>query len=255
MSLNRFRSLHQSNDPLLLANVWDTHSAQLAEEVGCKAIGTSSHAISNSLGLDDGNNLSIDELLFFVKRIVKAVNIPVSVDLESGYATEPSAIAQNIKTLANLGVVGINLEDSILVNGKRTLVDANEFTNKLRSIVNILNEHNVSIFMNIRTDTYVTKHENALEETIKRGLLYKDAGAEGLFVPLIKDTDEIGKVIALVGLPLNVFATVDGPDYETFKQAGVHRISSGDAAYAKMIKLVKQTFSDFNENNLSKLFT
>lgn len=254
MSINNFRSLHKSGDPLLLANVWDAHSAQIAEEVGCKAIGTSSHAIANSLGIEDGNNLTMEELLFFVKKIVKSVNIPVSVDLESGYATEPSAIAQNIKTLANLGVVGINLEDSIIVNGKRTLVDANEFTNKLRSIVNILNEHNVSIFMNIRTDTYVTKHENALEETIKRGLLYKDAGAEGFFVPLIKETNDITQVINKIGLPLNVFAKADGPDYETFRQAGVHRISSGGAAYAKVIKLVKETFNDFNQTDLSKLF-
>jgi len=254
MSINKFRNLHQSGNPLLLANVWDAHSAQLAESVGCKAVGTSSHAISNSLGLEDGNNLSMDELLFFVKKIVKAVHIPVSVDIESGYAQDPSAIAQNIKTLANLGVVGINLEDSVTVNGQRTLVDANEFYNKLKSIIHILKEHNIDIFINLRTDTYVTKNPDALQETIKRGKLYKEAGVDGLFVPLIQNQADMREVIQEIGLPLNAFATKDGPNFDDCVKAGVHRISSDDAAYAKMIQLVKETYAGFNQKDLSALF-
>lgn len=254
MSYHTFKSLHNPQEPLLLCNIWDAHSAQIAEEAGAKALGTSSHVISNAIGLEDGNNLHFDQLLSVVKNIMQVATVPVSVDIESGYSDDPKVIADYIQALAAYGVSGVNIEDSKLANGERVLQDAAVFADLLSKLTQVLDERSVKVFINVRTDTYVTKHAEALKESIARGNLYKNSGADGLFVPLISDANEIKAVVAATELPLNVFATAEGPDYEAFKAAGVHRISSGNAAYAKIMDSLKEIYTDFQNKNLKALF-
>jgi 2-methylisocitrate lyase-like PEP mutase family enzyme len=107
-----FYQLHQQKRPLILANAWNVKSAQLIEKNGYKAIATSSSAIANSLGYEDGENISFDELFYVVQRIVSCINIPLSVDIETGYSNNISEVITNIQRLVDIGVVGINLEDS-----------------------------------------------------------------------------------------------------------------------------------------------
>ena len=116
-----FTQLHYQESPLLLGNVWDAHSAVIAQEAGFQALGTSSHAIAFSLGYKDGEEIPFDELLFMVERIMQVATIPVSVDFESGYSEKPKKVAKKVRKLTELGVVGINLEDSQVLNGKRQL--------------------------------------------------------------------------------------------------------------------------------------
>src|SRR5690606_5291210 len=111
MSYTKFKQLHQEKSILVLGNVWDAQSAKIAQDAGFKALGSSSHAIANILGYEDGEQISVDKILFMVEHIVKAVDIPVSVDFEAGYSDNPEKVAQHVKQLADLGVVGINLED------------------------------------------------------------------------------------------------------------------------------------------------
>lgn len=254
MKYAQFKELHQSGNPVIIANVWDAHSAKLAEKAGCAALGTSSHAISNMIGLEDGNNITFEQTLFFIKGIAENANIPVSVDIESGYGEDAATIVANIKTLADLGVVGINLEDSEIKDGARKLRPLYDFSALLKDIVAGLQAQQINMFINLRTDTYLTKHPQAVNETIARGKAYKAIGVDGLFVPLIKDKEEIEKVIQEAGLPLNVFATKDGPTYEEFVAAGVHRISSGDAAYAKTMKTASSAYQALAGKNLKGLF-
>lgn len=254
MSYTTFKQLHTKRAPLLLANVWNAHSAQIAQEAGAKALGTSSHVMSNAMGLEDGNNLSFEQLLSLVKDIMKVATVPVSVDIESGYSTDPATIADYLKQLAALGVVGVNIEDSGMENGERVLCNAATFAAMLSQVCTLLKADKVELFLNIRTDTYVTKHANAVKETVKRGMMYKEAGADGLFVPLIEADEDIKEVATKTGLKLNVFATKDGPTYEAFKKVGVHRISSGDAAYAKIMKELESVFKGFVDNDLNSLF-
>lgn len=240
MGLTKFKSLHHKDTPLVLGNVWCAKSAEIAEKAGYQALGTSSHAIAFSLGYEDGEKMPFEDLLFMVKHIVKAVKIPVSVDFEAGYSKDPQVVADHVKQLADLGVVGINLEDGIVVDGKRTLGPAEDLVKKIEAI-----KAQCDIFINARTDTYTTNHANALKEAIERGNLYKDAGADGIFVPLIETKNDLREFMKAVKLPLNVFTTPKLPEYDVLQDLGVARISHGAKLYDLMTEKTAKRLAKF----------
>lgn len=247
-TFNTFKSLHQNHTPLLLANIWDAHTAKLAQEAGYTALGSSSHAIANALGYEDGENISFDQLFFVVKHIMKVVKIPVSVDFEAGYSDNIDEVANYAKQLTDIGVVGINLEDGIVKDGKRILGDSSLLSDKIKAI-----KAATTIFINARIDTYTTKHPDSLNESIKRALLYKAAGADGAFVPLIEKESDIQAFVNQVDLPLNVFATPELPDYETLGKLGVKRISHGAKQYELLMKKSEEIFRNFKQTKEYKL--
>ncbi len=247
-NIQQFKALHHQSQPLLLGNVWDAHTAKLAEKAGFKALGSSSHAIALSMGYADGENISVDELLFMIKRIIEVSDIPVSVDFEAGYSDDPKEVAGYVKKLTDMGVVGINLEDGKVVNGKRILGDFEILTEKIKAI-----KSETDIFINARADTYTTKHENALEESIKRANAYKEAGADGIFVPLIETEEDLKAFVAKVSIPLNVFTTPNLPGYEKLAEIGVKRISHGAKQYDHLVKISEKIFTDFQETKDYKI--
>lgn len=246
--INQFRELHQQSSPLLLGNVWDAHSAKLAEKAGFKALGSSSHAIAFALGYEDGEKISFEELFFMINRIVKSVKIPVSVDFEAGYSSDPEQVADYVKQLTDIGVVGINLEDGVVKDGKRVLEDAEGLVSKIKAI-----KAKTDIFINARADTFTTKHENALEEAIKRSNLYVAAGADGVFVPLLESTEDITAFLEKVKVPLNLFTTPKLPDYDTLGKLGVKRISHGAKQYDQLMKISEGIYTDFYKTKEYKL--
>ena len=249
-----FKNLHQQKEPLLLANVWDVASAQIAEKLNFKAIGTSSSAISNSLGYQDGEEMSFKELAFVVKRISAKVKIPLSVDLEAGYSRDPIIIAAHIKQLAQLGVVGINLEDSI-VKDVRVLLPAEEFSKTISEIKNILEKEGINIFLNIRTDTFLLNHHDPVAETIRRIRLYEKAGANGIFVPCITHEDDIKSIVENTPLPINVMCMPNLPDFSTLQELGVKRISMGNFLYDQMnVFLEKNLNTIIQQNSFQSIF-
>lgn len=230
-----FKNLHNQSDPLLICNVWDVASTKIAEKLDFQAIGTSSAAIATVLGYEDGENMSFSELSYLVKRITVNTKLPVTVDLESGYSRETSEIVGHIRTLADLGVVGINIEDS-LVDKERKLLKAEEFAKTVSVIKEQLENDKVSIFLNVRTDTFLLGYSNAVDETKKRVHLYEDAGADGIFIPCIEKDDDIGTIIEGTNLPINVMCMPNLPDFETLKALGVKRISMGNFLFDRMYK-------------------
>ena len=248
MSIENFKKLHFVNKPLLLANVWDVISAKAAEKAGFLAIGTSSHAIANMLGYEDGQNIPFDEMLFVIERIKKSVNIEVSADIESGFTEDLATLNQYIEKLVDVGIVGINLEDGNTDEEKRKLADSSILSNKIKSVKDYLKSKGKDIFINARIDTYTTKVNHPLDETLKRAKLYKEAGADGIFVPLIEDKNEIETVINEIGLPLNIFVTPNLNSYRLISQLGVHRISSGNKVFAKVTDFTNDFFKDLNES-------
>ncbi len=150
-----FNALHQQNQPLLLANVWDASSAQAAQQAGYQALGSSSAAIAAMLGYEDGEEMSFDELFYVVSRIKTVSELPLSVDLEAGYGATTSLIIDNIRRLAHLGVSGINLEDSHVVDSTRRLDDAERFAVKLQEITRAC----PGLFVNVRTDTFFSTYK------------------------------------------------------------------------------------------------
>ena len=248
MSVEKFRKLHQGNEPLIIGNVWDVISTKKATEAGLKAVGTSSHVIANMLGYEDGENIPFKTMLLVVERIAKDAKVLVSADIESGYSNNLNEIVLNIEQLIKAGVVGINLEDSHVKEGKRQLIPAEDAAKKIEYIKKELKLKGLDIFINARTDTYTTKHPEALNETLKRAKLYEDAGADGIFVPLIEKDSDITKLVDSTSLPLNVFVTQKLLLFEKLTKLGVKRVSSGDKIFAKTMEHLKESYTKLEKD-------
>ena len=250
-----FRVLHEKETPILVCNVWDVESARIAQNLGFKVIGTSSGAIATMLGYKDGEEISFSELEYIVERIIKSTTIPLTVDLEAGYSRKTAEIVDNIKRLAQLGVVGINIEDS-LVKEKRTIVGTNLFSKTLTAICSQLLRQNMDLFVNVRTDTFLLGLPNPLQQTIQRAKEYYNAGAQGLFVPCIEKREDIEVVIQEVDLPLNVMCMPNLPAFSILKDIGVKRISMGNFVYNKINNMLERELEGILINNsFQNLFT
>lgn len=232
-SLQHFRQLHHNATPLLIANVWDANSAQVFEAQGYAAVGTSSAALANTYGFQDGESLPFEAIVDMAKYIVRAVQIPVSVDIEGGYGRTASEIAENIERLFDVGVVGVNLEDTV-PHQSRYQQPVADFQRILNETITLLQHKNVALFVNVRTDAFLLGLPNALEETLQRVKAYENAGADGVFVPCITAINDIDAVVKSTALPINVMAMPQLPDFDTLQSVGVKRISMGNFLHQYM---------------------
>lgn len=227
-----FSQLHHQPQPLLIANVWDVPSALAAENAGYQAMGTSSAAIAAMLGYTDGEGLPFAELRYLVSRIRACTSLPLSVDMEAGYADSVDGIVENLLQLRALGVVGVNLEDSRVLDGVRRLIDTDCFAHQLREIHKALNASGCPLFLNVRTDAFLLGEPDALQVTLSRITRYAANGADGLFVPCVHRSQDIATLVQQTTLPLNVMAVPDLADFATLAELGVRRISMGNAVHS-----------------------
>ena len=252
-----FKQLHQQEHALLIANVWDVPSAQQAQELGFQAIGTSSAAIAATFGYEDGEAMAFSILCFVVERIASHVSLPLTVDLEAGYSEEPSVIVEHIKQLAAFGVVGINLEDSSvnieesLVNSnertaasERFLVDAERFSLTLNAVKQMLNDEQIDIFVNVRTDPFLLGTQDALTQTLTRIALYESAGADGIFIPCITEQTDIEACVQSTSLPINVMCMPQLTNFDALADFGVKRISMGSFVFERGLKQHKASLTE-----------
>lgn len=246
-----FKNLHNQNNPLVICNVWDVASAKKAEKLNFQAIGTSSSAIAEMLGYEDGEKMTFSELEYIVKRIIANTNLPLSVDLEAGYSRNSLEIVNHIKRLVNLGVIGINIEDSI-VNKERTFLNAEQFAKILLDIQNQLKKNNINIFLNVRTDTFLLGHPNPIEETKKRIKLYEKSGINGVFVPCIEKEKDIKTIVESTTLPINVMCMPNLPNFEKLQELGVKRISMGNFLFDNMYDKFEQVLSSISSQKSFK---
>lgn len=241
----KFYQLHHQQSPFLLANAWNVRSAQLIEEAGFDAIGTSSGAISSSLGYEDGEKIPFSELLYILKRIRACTSIPLSVDLERGYSDDLTILPDTIQKLLDIGVSGINIEDA---QGEAIYVP------KLEAIKNHLLRTNQSLFINARTDAFLQKLPSPVELTLRRAKVYQDAGADGLFVTAVPDADTIKTITSATTLPVNVVGTAKFP-VEILAQCGVKRISMAVLLYKSTYSHLEKTARSVKaENSFISLF-
>lgn len=225
-----FKQLHQQPEPLIIGNVWNVSSARLFERNAFKAIATSSWALAATLGYSDGEEMPYAELLYMVERISKCVMLPLSVDVEAGFSRDADVVADHLTQLYKLGVVGVNLEDSV-VEGERQLLPAQVFAEKLAHIRRRLNERNVQLFINARTDAFLMQVANPLQETLERITAYQAAGADGIFVPAVMQEQDITTLVKATPLPLHVLSVPGLPAFKDLTRLGVKRISMGSAFY------------------------
>jgi 2-methylisocitrate lyase-like PEP mutase family enzyme len=253
-----FRSLHHNGGaPLVLVNVWDAASARLVEEAGAKAIATSSSAISWSMGFPDGNRLPAGLAMSVLERIVAATSLPVTADIEAGYAGsgdgfDANRLRDTILAVLDAGAVGINFEDS----GDRPLTDTGEQCRRLEMVREAADAAGVDLFINARTDTYLSGGypERAFDETVNRSRAYLAAGASGIFVPGLTDLHVLHELSRRIDAPLNALAGVGAPSVGELHDAGVQRISIGGntakAAYATVSRVAGEVLGDGNWSEL-----
>ncbi|KZN61435.1 hypothetical protein N478_05030 [Pseudoalteromonas luteoviolacea S4060-1] len=252
--MNKFEMLHQQSQPLLIANVWDAESAKRAERAGYQAIGTSSAAVAAVLGYEDGEHMPFEELLFMVKRISASSSLPLSVDIESGYSRDPKEVAANIRLLVDLGVVGVNIEDS-RVTQTRALMDKDTFAASLSEIMGHLRASDTQVFVNVRCDAFLLGLDDATAEATKRAESYQSAGADGLFFPCVTAESDIEAVVTATSLPINVMAMPDLPAFDTLSKLGVRRISMGNFAYVSISNQLEKTMKNISlKGDCSALF-
>ncbi len=217
----RFRALHQGPDLLILPNCWDAASAKVMAQAGAKVIATSSAALAWSCGYADGDKLPVRDLINRLEQIVRVCPVPVSADIEGGYTDNLDDFCEIIRWVIGAGVVGVNLEDRAVSPG---LLCA-----KLEQARKAADREGVPLFLNARTDVMLKKThvgEAGVTEVIRRGGLYAQSGADGLFVPLLSDEGEIAAVVGAIKTPLNLIAWPGLPSGARLQALGVRRVSS-----------------------------
>lgn len=250
-----FAALHHDGEPLLIGNAWDAASAKAFEKQGFKAVGTSSAAVAAALGYDDGEEMSLNEYLQIIKRIVASVTVPVTVDLEGGYGKSVEAICQNIHLLYNLGVAGINIEDSVIHKGVRTIREAEDFALTLKGITQYLQTENIRMFINVRSDSFLLGLPYALNDAVKRASIYGQTGVHGLFFPCVVGLTDIKALTQATHLPVNIMCMPDLPSFGDLKEAGVSRISIGPFLFNKVYQGLEASIKQINaEDSFKSLF-
>jgi len=217
---NRFLKLHQGPGIFVLPNAWDVASARIFEEAEFAAIGTSSAGVAFSLGYPDGQQIPRDEMLGAVRRIARAVNLPVTADVEAGYGSTPEAVAETARTVIEAGAVGMNLEDGA-EDKPGFLADLSKQKEIIRAVLETANSAGVPFVLNARTDIFlygIGPAETRLARAIERLNAYRLAGAPSLFAPGVKDSKIIAQLARGLAGPLNILATVGTPPVAELQQ-------------------------------------
>lgn len=243
----QFRQLHHNGKILILPNIWDPFGALLLEKLGYPAVATASSSVALSNGYGDGEKLPFDALLHLLKEIVKRVQVPVTADVESGYAGDNHhVLAENIKKLIDTGIAGINFEDS--VHGKPGMTSLEEQTAKISLIKKTASTSGSQLFINARVDVYIKRAElnddEKLSEAIKRGKAYKDSGADGLYPIILRNEKHIDALVKEVGLPLNLTMIPGIPPMDILKKMGVARLSLASGFFKAAVSTMKGLAED-----------
>lgn len=238
-----FRRLHIRGNPIVLFNAWDAGSARAVAAGGANAIATSSWSVAAANGFRDGERMPLDLAIANLRRMVRAVDLPVTVDLESGYGDRPDAVGTSTRMAIEAGAVGCNLEDSFPANGE--LRKAGDQMLRIGGARQVADEANVPFFINARTDVFFQKppaqHDTAmLEEAIGRARVYAEAGADGLFVPGLVDIELIRRLADASRLALNVMVDDASPSVGILAQNGVARVSYGPRPYLLAMKALEE---------------
>ncbi|WP_447757436.1 isocitrate lyase/PEP mutase family protein [Sphingopyxis fribergensis] len=225
-----FRALHVPGNPLILINIWDAGSARAVSATGAKAIATGSFGVAGAQGRADGEDFPLEDVFENLERILSVTDLPVTIDMESGYGADPAAVGVSVGRAMAAGAAGINMEDRL--PGATDLLSIAEAIARYRAAAD------TGIFVNARCDTFrgadAAKDSDAalVAATIERARAYADAGAGSLFVPFLLDPKCIGAICDASPLPVNILRGKGGPTHKELADLGVARISHGHQPWA-----------------------
>jgi len=226
----QFHALHVPGKPLVLFNIWDAGSAKAVAAGGAKAIATGSWSVAHAHGFDDGERTPLVLAIENLRQIARATDLPVSVDLESGYGEAVEAVGQTISLAIDAGAIGCNLEDSFPATGKlREIADQ---AHRIRRARQAADASNIPFFLNARTDVFFQsppeQHNDAMvEDALQRAKAYAEAGADGLFTPGVASVKLIARLAKESPLPLNIMVGDATPPLRELAAHGVARVSHG----------------------------
>jgi 2-methylisocitrate lyase-like PEP mutase family enzyme len=242
------RALHSDSSPLVLVNVWDVASALIIEEVGFAAIATTSAGIAFSKGYPDGQKIHPDAMMAEVARIAEAVKVPVTADAEAGYGDSPDHAARTARLVIQAGAVGMNFEDAT-GRAEQPLTDQGLQVERIHAIREAATKLEVPLVLNARTDVYllqVGSPAKRYDEAVKRLDAYRDAGADCVFLPGVRDLPTIARVVSDLGCPVNILAGPGSPSITELTAAGVKRISLGSGPMRATLGLLRRLAQEVN---------
>jgi 2-methylisocitrate lyase-like PEP mutase family enzyme len=255
--VQRFYNLHTGKEILVLPNAWDAATARVFEQAGFPAIGTTSAGIAASLGFSEPERTPRAEMLAAVARIVRSVSIPVSADMEAGYADTPAGVGETVKLVIEAGAAGINLEDTqdSQESPLRTISDQIQ---RLKAARRVADTFNMPFIINARTDLYLFSlgsEQDRFEEVVKRSNCYLEAGADCVFIPGVSDADLIARLVQRIKGPINILANPNVPKIQELKKLGIKRVSTGSGPARATLGLVRSAAQELKEFGTYNSFT
>ena len=244
-----FKQLHQSDELFVMPNAWNAGSALMLAAEGFKAVGTTSAGIAYGLGIPDYEGLlSRDDALEEARRIAAKINIPVSVDAENGYGHDPETVAQTIRLVAESGAVGANIEDYAATNQKK-LYDIAFSVERIKAARAASDALNFPFTLTARAECYLIGHPDPFAESVERANAYREAGADCLFVPGVKDVKTIAALVKEIDGPINVVMGLVGEPISVKQLAdvGVRRISIGGSLARATFGLIRQAAQEIQQ--------
>ncbi|WP_329348557.1 isocitrate lyase/phosphoenolpyruvate mutase family protein [Streptomyces sp. NBC_01261] len=245
-----FRALHVPGRPLILPNAWDAASARIVEDTGAPAVATTSAGLAWALGVPDGDRLDRERALEAVARIIATVAVPVSADIESGFAKDAAGVADTVRAVLAAGAVGVNIEDALygaeidaLHGGEGVLRPVAEQAERIAAAREAADAEGVPLFVNARIDTYL-RGVGGVDATLERAAAFRAAGADGIFVPGVVEPGTVKELADGIDAPLNVLVGPGAPPVAELAALGVARVSAGSsvalAAYAVVRRAARE---------------
>lgn len=237
-----FRALHVPGRPLVLPNAWDAASARIVEDTGAAAVATTSAGVAWALGVPDGDLLGRERAVAAVARIAGSVAVPVSADIESGFAEDPAGVADTVRAVLAAGAVGVNIEDA-LYGGEGVLRPVAEQAERIAAAREAADAEGVPLFVNARIDTFL-RGAGGVDATLERAAAFRAAGADGIFVPGTVEPGTVKELADGIEAPLNVLVGPGAPPVAELAALGVARVSAGSsvalAAYAVVRRAARE---------------
>jgi len=237
-----FLAMHHGAAPLLLVNVWDVASARIVEEAGFPALATTSAGIAFAQGHPDGQKIHADRMFAQITQIAGAVSVPVTADVEAGYGEGPERAFQTARNVIFGGCVGMNFEDAT-GDPTRPLAELPVQLERIRSIREAAAKFEVPLVLNARTDVYLLQvgdPAKRYDEAVRRLSAFRDAGADCVFVPGLRDAETIGRIVRDLRCPVNVLAVPGSPSVAELAALGVRRISLGSGPMRAAMGLLRR---------------
>lgn len=247
---------------MILPNIWNTIGARVLEHQGYLAVATASASIAESLGYEDGERIRLETMLEVLFRISRSVNVPVAADIESGYADTVATLKENILSVMETGVVGINLEDSLIEGGP--LPSEAEQYERIAAVREVASRHDLHLVINARVDSFLSdsfnSREERIEEAVQRAKSYVESGADCIYPIGPGDLETLTQLRKRISAPINIFASPKAISLKDLHQLGINGVSFGPQVFrsclSKFVGITAElknlgTYECFAENSLT----